>query len=185
MAILRAATARRFCAVVAVASLLCADPSAQTFESEVKAAFLFNFTKFVEWPSSAFESATAPLRLCVVADAAFTHNVDEIIAGETVRGRVLRRVTPAATDLAQCHVLYVASAESVHTDKLLSAVRRAPVLTVGESPRFLEQGGAIAFALVNGRVRFDVNLDAAEATGLTISSKLLRVARYVRGNARS
>src|ERR671919_597176 len=96
--------------VVAVAALYAgstaahAAPSAaaqrpETLENDVKAAFLFNFTKFVDWPQTAFAGATDPLRVCVVADAAFTSSVDRIIAGETVCGRPLRRVVPGPSEL--------------------------------------------------------------------------------------
>ena len=120
----------------------------------------------------------------MVADAAFTRSVDEIIAGETVRGRALQRVTPATSELARCHVLYFGKAESARAEKLLSGLGAAPVLAVGDSPEFLDHGGTIAFALVNDRVRFDVNVVAAQRAGVTISSKLLRIAREVKGATR-
>lgn len=173
------------CAALAAALLLCARPAAQTIENDVKAAFLLNFTKFVEWPPSAFQSATEPLRVCVLADAAFTRIVDEIIAGETVRGRPLERITPATSELPRCHVLYFGRTESSRAERLLSGMGAVPVLTVGESPQFLDDGGAIAFALANDRVRFDVNLRAADRARLTISSKLLRLARHVRPSNRT
>lgn len=162
-------------AILAGSELLVAQ---EALENDVKAAFLFNFTKFVEWPAGAFERPDDPMRVCVVADASFVASVDRILAGETVRGRSLRRVVPQASDLPHCHVLYVGETERV--DTLLSPIARAPVLTVGESARFLDRGGAIAFILANDRVRFDVNLKAADRAGLTISSKLLRVARDIR-----
>ena len=177
---------RVLAAVVAAWLMVC--PSAaraqETLERDVKAAFLYNFTKFVEWPASAFQSAADPLRICVLADAAFTRSVDEIIVGEKVRGRALQRVTPAPSELARCHVLYFGTAESARAEKLLSGLGAAPVLAVGESPEFLEHGGTIAFALVNDRVRFDVNILAAQRAGVTISSKLLRIARDVKGATR-
>ena len=187
MALLRSRLSSRIVATIALAAVLCSRPAAQpsdTLENDVKAAFLFNFTKFVDWPESAFEAANDPLRMCVVADASFTRSLDRIIAGETVRGRRLHRVVPAPSELPRCHVLYVGTAESRRPERLLSSVSGAPVLTVGESPRFTEQGGAIAFVLVNDRVRFDVNLRAAERAGLTFSSKLLRVARNIQESGR-
>lgn len=184
MAFLRDLAFRRVLAVLAAVLALGVRPALQTpdtLENDVKAAFLFNFTKFVDWPEAAFEGTSDPLRMCVVADAAFTASVDRIIAGETVRGRPLRRVVPDASELPRCHVLYVGTAETDQADKLLSSVGRAPVLTVGETSRFMAHGGAIAFVVVNGRVRFDVHLRNAERAGLTISSKLLRVARDIKG----
>ena len=187
MPILTASAARRVLATAAVALALWAGPAAQapeTLEKDVKAAFLYNFTKFVDWPQSAFESTTEPLRVCVVADAAFTRSVDRIIEGETVRGRPLRRVVPGPTEVARCHVLFVGAPETERARELLASVGRAPVLTVGESRRFIEQGGAISFIVVNDRVRFDVNTRATDRAGLTVSSKLLRVARRLEEHGR-
>jgi hypothetical protein len=182
MALLIPSTSRGFLAIVGAALLCCAHPAAQapeTLENDVKAAFLFNFTKFVDWPAAAFAGETDTLRVCVVADAAFTRSVDRIIEGETVRGRPLRRVVPGPSEIARCHVLYVGDSEMARAHTFLSSVGYAPVLTVGESPRFIEQGGTISFIVVNDRVRFDVNLRAAARARLTVSSKLLRVARHL------
>ena len=156
----------------------------EALENDVKAAFLFNFTKFVDWPPGAFEDPASPIRVCVVADAAFVASVDRIILGETVRGRPLRRVVPEAGELRRCHVLYVGAAETGRAARLLAPLGSAPVLSVGESPQFLDEGGAIAFILVNDRVRFEVNLAAANRAGLTVSSKLLRVAREIHAKER-
>ena len=180
MALLRFVAARVLAACLAAGFALCTVVRAQeaeSLENDVKAAFLFNFTKFVDWPAAAFHDSAEPLRICVLADAAFTRSLDGIIAGETVRGRPLRRVTPAASDVARCHVLYIARSESRQVQTLLSSVAGAPVLTVGESPQFNAYGGVISFVLVNGRVRFDINPRAAERAGLTVSSRLLRIAR--------
>jgi hypothetical protein len=187
MAFLKRFGSLRLLAAAAAALLLSAPLAAQapdTLENDVKAAFLFNFTKFIDWPPAAFQGPSDPLRLCIVADAVFIRSVDRIIEGETVRGRPLRRVVPETSELARCHVLYVGRGESDRAGRLLSSVAGAPVLTVGESPKFTAQGGAIEFVLVNDRVRFDVNRQAAERAGLTVSSKLLRVARHVRETGR-
>ena len=156
----------------------------ETLENDVKAAFLFNFTKFVDWPPTAFESPTDPLRVCAIADAVFIASLDRIIAGETVRGRALRRVVPDTSELPHCHLLYIGGTYRNRAEKLMAAVGRAPVLTVGETSDFLTHGGTIAFVLENQRVRFDVNLRAAERAQLTISSKLLRVAREIQEQVR-
>ena len=153
--------------------------SQETLENDIKAAFLYNFTKFIEWPGPASRTAE-PFRLCVLADAGFTTAVDRIIAGESVEGRPLARMEPQSPDDArQCAILYVGRGHTERGAPLVTAVRELPVLTVGDSPRFVEQGGTIEFVLENNRVRFDVSPGAAQRSGLLVSSKLLRVARQV------
>jgi hypothetical protein len=150
-----------------------------TIENEVKAAFLYNFAKYVEWPPAAFD-ADGTFRLCVLADAAFLKHVDAIVAGETIDGRKVIRQTPAAADSARaCQILFVGRGELDRAERLLSAVQGAPVLTVSDAPNFLNRGGTIAFTREGDRVRFDVNLTEAQRSGLSISSRLLRVARRV------
>ena len=182
MAILTRGRRRLVAAACAAASLsVCGAAVAQTpAENEVRAAFLYNFTKFVEWPSTPGAKTTEPFRMCVVADAGFTRVVDTIVQGESVMGRPLVVVTPATAEAARtCQLLYVGQAERERGGRLLAAVRDQPVLTVGDSPRFIESGGTIQFVLDNQRVRFDVNLQAAERSGLHVSSSLLRVARHI------
>lgn len=162
-------------ALVSLCVSLQAQPPAGG-ESAVKAAFLFNFTKFVSWPPSAFDGASSPFRVCVFADGAFGRHIDEMVAGETVAGRPLEVVRPQGDDARGCQIAYFGSRNA---EAALRAVREAPVLTVGDGVRFLERGGLIAFVLEENRVRFDVNKRGVDAAGLSISSKLLRVARSV------
>jgi hypothetical protein len=158
---------------------LSAAAAQETLENEIKAAFLYNFTKYIEWPASAARGGD-PFRLCVLADAQFTRALDQIIAGETVAGRPLTRTEPhSVNDVRLCALLYVGHGYAQRGAPLVAAVRRLPVLTVGDSPRFVEEGGAIAFVLENNRVRFDISPAIAQRAGLVVSSKLLRVARSV------
>ena len=151
-----------------------------TLENDVKAAFLYSFTKFVEWPATA-RASKEPFRLCLVADPTFVRAVDHIIQGESVGGRALVRVEPQSVEEARsCDMLYVGNAETARGSRLVTAVRQLPILTVGDSSLFVDQGGAIGFVTENNRVRFDVSQRAAERSGLKVSSKLLRVARSVR-----
>ena len=155
-----------------------------TLENDVKATFLYNFTKFIEWPLSP-PSPADPFRLCVVADPEFTRAVDRTIAGESVDGRPLERVEPQSVDdIRGCAILYVGAAQLTREARLLAAARQLPVLTVGEGPQFLREGGAIGFVLENNRVRFDISATAVQRSGLKASSKLLRVARSVEGAQR-
>jgi hypothetical protein len=177
-------TRRRFgcarCTIVAMllATAGLAAQSSPVVEDDVKAAFLYNFAKYVEWPESA--SPADPIRVCIVADAAFAKSVDEIIAGETIAGRPVTRLAPATPQEARsCHILFVGRGGAERADQLLAAVKGVAVLTVGDDGEFLKRGGIVTFVREGERVRFDVNVREAQRAGLTISSRLLRVARHV------
>jgi hypothetical protein len=150
-------------------------------EYEVKAAFLFNFTKFVEWPPSAFTDEHSLLKICVLGENPFGKTLRSLTDDE-VGGRRLSLVHPESlNNLESCHVLYVSRSERERLGPVLAALRNAPVLTVGDTPGFIDQGGMINFILEGSKVRFDVNQEAAERAGLKISSRLLALAKHVKG----
>ncbi|MBV8069790.1 MAG: YfiR family protein [Acidobacteriaceae bacterium] len=166
-------------------SLLCCCFPGQTLavaegglEYEVKAAFLLNFTKFVEWPPAAFETPNSPFTLCILGRDPFGHSIDYILQGESVSGRKLevRRIDQLPARQT-CQVLF--------TDGAFKEIRRAlsdiggTVLTVGEGEAFVNEGGIIAFVVDNRRVRFVINQRAAQRSGLKLSSRLLGVAKLV------
>ena len=153
-----------------------------TGEDNIKATFLFNFTKFVDWPPTSGAPSHEPFRLCVVAEPAFVAIVDRTIEQETVAGRPLQRVVPASPAAAgTCQILFLGRLESDRAERWIAAVRDSPVLVVSESNAAWDRGAHINFILEANRVRFDVNPDAASRAGISISSKLLRVARHVAG----
>jgi hypothetical protein len=151
----------------------------------VKAAFLYNFAKYVAWPVSAFSAERGDaFRICVLTDSPLAGSIDAIIAGETIDGRRVIRQTASDADAAgTCHILFVARNELERFERLRPVLRQASVLTVGEGAAFVGrgQGGAIGFVTEAGRVRFDVSLREAQQSGLSISSRLLRIARRVDG----
>ncbi|HKH49985.1 MAG TPA: YfiR family protein [Thermoanaerobaculia bacterium] len=148
-------------------------------EYQVKAAFLFNFTKFVEWPSDVFTSPGDPVTVCVMGDDSFGESLDAVVQGETVNGRRLKvHRTRSPAELRACHMLFVPRSERRQSE-LLSSLRGAGILTVGDGDGFLSDGGIIRFVLDQNRVRFEINHAAAEANRLKLSSKLLRLARRV------
>jgi len=164
-----------------LAAVCCNGPVAgaaasASLEYDVKAAFLLNFTKFVDWPPSAFAASDAPLTICIVGDDPFGPAIDQLVEGEFVnRHRIT--VERIRTDQPKsCQVLFVGNNGTIPT--AISAANPA-VLTVGEGGDFLRQGGVIAFVIDNRRVRFDISLKAATNAGLKLSSKLLAVARSV------
>jgi len=150
----------------------------QTLEYQVKAAFLLNFTKFVEWPPAAFADEHSPLAICILGEDPFGSTLDEMVKGEAVNGReiVIQRILRAAPR-KMCQVLFVPKSEK-DVPKILAGVGPG-VLTVGETENFLQDGGILAFVIENRRVRFDIHQSAAANAMLTISSRLMTVARSV------
>jgi hypothetical protein len=150
---------------------------AQAPEYDVKAAFLFNFVKFVEWPADAFAAERAPLAICVYGSDPFGRSLETVIQGERVgeRGLIVER-PDRLDDLEACHVLFVSGSEKDRLAAVLARVKDAPVLTVGDTEGFLRAGGIINFILEGSKVRFLINQEAAERSGLRISSKLMRLA---------
>ncbi|HEX3531342.1 MAG TPA: YfiR family protein [Thermoanaerobaculia bacterium] len=175
---------RRQTAVLALAAALLfagleQARATQSGERDLKAAFLYNFAKFVEWPQAAFPEPTTPVTLCVLGDDAVGASLEMVVKGEKLNDRrlVVRLLRdPQATQ--GCHVLFVGP-EKGRLPEILAPLRGTGVLTVGGAADFLDRGGMIRLFLEQNRVRFDINLDAAEQSHLKLSSKLLRLARAV------
>lgn len=165
-------------------------PSIQTEAKlyELKAAFLYNFAKFVSWPQDAFEDDAAPLTLCVLGSPAARRAVGGL-EGSLVRGRSLALVgcdpggTEAPAPRRPPHILFVAKGED-HAS-ILAHYTDKPVLTVGEAASFATAGGIINFYEAANRLRFEVNLKAAHGAGISLSSQLLKLARIVDDNGAS
>jgi hypothetical protein len=164
-------------ALVAVA-LLSAARAAGVPEYELKAAFLYNFAKFVEWPEETF-AADDPIVVCVVGEDPFGGALERSLAGKTVRDRaiVLRRVATAA-DVRHCHIAFV-NVDAHDLPAMLRSLDDQPVLTVGDAEGFAERGGMIGFVTEDQKLRFEVNLDAAERVKLRVSSQMLKLATRV------
>lgn len=151
-------------------------------ETEVKAAFLFQFTRYVEYPASAFESDKAPFVMGVLGKSAIIDALREAVRGKNVEGRpIVVRQMSIGTELRRCHILFIPESQSHRLLEVLKTLVDAPVLTVGESAGFASQGGIIGFFTNQNRLRFEINLESARRAHLTISSKLLTLARIVKG----
>lgn len=149
-------------------------------EFQVKAVFLFNFAQFVEWPAAAFEHDRSPLIIGVLGADPFGNFLDDVIHGESVNGHVLEvRRYRKIEDVDGCQVLFVSGSEGPHAAKIANALCGRPILTVCDWEGFARHGAIIRFVSEDDRVRLRINLDAAKAAGLTISSKLLRSAEIV------
>lgn len=149
-------------------------------EYQLKAAFLYNFAKFVEWPLDALPNDNSPITLCVFRHDPFGTALDEVVRGKTINSRevLARRITELA-DLKSCQLLFVSVKEARHVPEILNTLKGASVLVVGESESFAESGGAIQFFQSDGRLRFAINLDALQRARLIVSSKLLALAKIV------
>lgn len=147
-------------------------------EYRVKAAFLLNFTKFVEWPPRAFASDRSPISVCILGEDPFGRTLDQTMEGESVDARrlIVQRLQNAPSP-GSCQVLFVGRGAK-DVPSVLAGVGPG-VLTVGEGDEFLHDSGIIAFVIDNRRVTFDINQAAAEKSGMKMSAKLLNVARTV------
>ncbi len=158
------------------------EASAPT-EYEVKAAYLYNFGRFVRWPANARGNGKAYFPICVLGQDPFGRALDATIGGQSIDGKnvVARRIlTPA--DALGCRVLFISSSEDGELKNVLSALDGTSVLTVSDMPQFTRRGGMICLITQHNRIRFEVNLAAAERVGLMLSSQLLKLAVSVDRN---
>jgi hypothetical protein len=166
--------------LVLVASLVCATGigAQSSAEYDVKAAYLYNFAKFVEWPAESFPSPDAPFAICVLGQDPFGRALDDIVGGERIQGRPLLVRRLKGWDEAElCHILFVSASVQEDFEQLLGGHTFRRTLTVGDVPRFLTAGGHISFFLEGSSVRFAIHRSNLARTDLQISSRLMRVAR--------
>lgn len=173
----------RVCLIVAVFFLgarLNASEFAPSREFQVKAVFLYNFAQFVEWPAHTFETPESPLVIGILGLDPFGQMLDEMVKGEKVNGHplVVKRYRSVG-DIDRCHILFVSGSEGSRTDQIIRALDGESVLTVCDWEGFSRRGAMVRFVVERNRVRLRINLEAAKAAGLNISSKLLRSAETV------
>jgi YfiR/HmsC-like len=165
---------------VVVCCLAVVTQAQSATEYQVKAAFLFNFAKFVEWPAEAFPGADAPLQICLLGQDPFGHEFEEVIGDKSVNGHRIEVIHPSGVPQARgCQIIFVSSSEKKQALEILRGLRGANVLTVGDTAGFAGMGGIINFVLDDGRVRFEINTKAAERAHLKISARLLTVAKLI------
>jgi uncharacterized protein DUF4154 len=149
-------------------------------ESQVKAAYLYNFAKFVEWPEQAFASPDAPIQLCVLNDPSIGSELSQIVKGRAVANHPVKVVLVQSPEQSRtCHILFISRSQSGQARHSIDVLRNSSVLTVGETKGFVEDGGIMNFVLQDDRVQFQVNHKAARQAGLSLSSRLLAVAKVV------
>ena len=146
-------------------------------EYQLKAVFLYNFAQFTEWPTNVFADDKSPIVIGIVGADPFDRVLQDTIRDENVGGHPLTvQHYLHATDIKPCHILFITQSEMRHADEILQAVKGKPVLTVADTDSASTAGAMIRFVLVNNKVHFRINAEAAHAANISLSSKLLRVA---------
>lgn len=167
-----------------VAGAPSANAQDKAMDYQVKAAFLVNFPKYVDWPASGFAAPNSPITVAVFGDDNVANEFQNMIQGGLVIGGhpvVLKRIRTEADINADCQILFIADSEQSRAAGILDMLKGSPVLTVGESANFLEQGGMVNLVPKNHKIRLQVNLTAASQAHLRISSRLLVAADFVKG----
>jgi uncharacterized protein DUF4154 len=160
-----------------ISNLTLAAQTPITREFQLKAVFLFNFTQFVEWPASSFSTDRAPLVIGILGKNPFGAYLEEIVSGEKTNGHAITvQYYSDMEEIKTCHILFINMAEEKKVKRIVEGLKGRDILTVGDEPDFSEQGGMIRLFTRENKIKFQVNLEAAKAAGLVLSSKLLRLA---------
>lgn len=159
-----------------------ATQTAPVKEYQLKSVFLFHFTQFVDWPPTAFADADSPLVIGILGDDPFGPYLDDAIRGERVNGRpiVVQRYRKLA-DVKTCQVVFISQSESDRLGQIVNGLRGHAILTVSDIDDFAKHGGMIQFITSKNKIHLGINVDAAKAANVTISSKLLRSADIIKG----
>jgi hypothetical protein len=156
---------------------------AKAGEYQVKAAYLYNFGRFVEWPSKLTTANTGSFTICILGEDPFGPALDTTLAGETIGNqKVAARRISSLQESVDCQILFISSSEAKRLNKIIEVLGNSAVLTVSDIPQFLQRRGMIQLLMEGNRIRFEVNLAATQRAGLTLSSELLKVATAVRKN---
>jgi len=152
-------------------------------EYQVKAAYLYNFGRFVEWPASGVVQNEV-FTVCILGHDPFGPTLDSTLAGEMIGSKnvVAKRIS-SPQESSHCKILFMSADEASRLGKILESLDSEAILTVSDMPAFSERGGMIQFVIEGNRIRFEINLAATQKAGLTLSSELLKVATAVRRNS--
>jgi len=168
------------CALIVVPFLRAQSPKPTDYD--VKAVYLYNFGRFVEWPASVATKSDS-FYVCVLGQDPFGPALDSTLAGETIGGKsVAAKRISSPQEAFGCQILFMSAVENSRLTAIIEALDKGGVLTVSDMPQFSQRGGMIQFVLEGKKVRFEVNLTAVQRAGLTLSSELLKVATTVRRN---
>ena len=151
-------------------------------EYVIKAAFIYNFARFTEWPEQAFGTSATPIRLCLLGGNPFGRAIDSLAGKKIGEREVAVSQVLWAEQAADCHLLFISEAAAGHMPEILPLVEGKPVLTIGDTPDVVGAGAIIGLQIVDKKIRFRVNLDNVERSGLKLSSRLLNLAAIVRND---
>lgn len=155
--------------------------SAVSKEYQIKAAFIYNFTKFVEWPARSFPDTNSPIVIGVMGHNPFADELEKIAKDHTVNGRgILVKNLTSAAEAETVHLLFINAGDEDRWYEAFKSLRKSAILTVGESERFAQLGGIINFTRQGDKVRLEINLEPMEEAGLKINAQLLKLATVVR-----
>lgn len=174
---------RLLAAITLFASILHVPGHARTVSDEdrVKAAFVFNFIKFVEWPEESFRNADAPLNVCVWGSNADTNSMKGLDKKTAKQRKLKVRAVNATEDLAQCHVLFLTRSSRNSFKDVLRSIANKKILSVSDIGNFASNGGLIGLFKTGDQVRFAINVEATQRSGLRMSSQLLKFGKIVSG----
>lgn len=147
---------------------------------DVKTAFIFNFARFVEWPRTAFETDTSPLQICLWGDTILEERMQRLNDHDAQNRRIRIKNIGRSNDWQGCHILFIGEGSEAQRLQLLKALIALPVLTISDSPRFIEQGGMIGIFVEEKRVQFSVNRNATQQSNLRLSARMLQLAYNLR-----
>jgi hypothetical protein len=146
-------------------------------EYRLKAAFIYNFAKFVEWPPESFLDGTSPMVIGILGDNKFGNELEQTVQNKTINTRaIIIKPIHSLTEVTNCQILFVSDSEKKRLPEIIASLHNTPILTIGETDHFLQAGGIIDFVQEANKIRFQINEPAAKAVGLKISSKLLSLA---------
>lgn len=178
----RCSTTWRLVLILCLAATGSVRADSRAEEYTVKAAFLFHFSQFVEWPEGTFKEPDSPLVYCTVGEDPFHGALDSTLSGKMAGAHLFQvRHLTRAQEAQGCSVVFIGDEERKQISATLNAVKGSPILTVGESEQFIQEGGMIGFCMEENKIRFNINLEAAERAHLKISSRLLTLSKTVIG----
>jgi len=166
-------------------ALITADAQSDSSEYQLKAAFIFHFAQLVDWPAEAVGPGNRPLILCTAGEDTPSGVLEATVQGKQIGSHPLEvRHLQEKDSSSGCHLLFIVGRDKRRVPAILAGLNNAPILTVGESDDFVQQGGMIGFCLQESKIRFDINLKVAQRANLRISSRLLLLAKTVVGDGR-
>ena len=168
-----------WCPLFAVQSFAEESDHSSFVEYEVKAAFIHNFTQFIDWPSGVFETEDSPIRIGILGQGPINEPLMNLNGKKTVQRSLEVAVVDNLSDVSEHHIIFFNRSEKENIASILGSLKNTGILTIGDMPGFDEQCGVINFYLKGGKVRFEINVTASRREKLRISSKLLRLARII------